>query len=43
MNGESTHDAKIGAYRALLGTWEYQGGSDYYVVAMRLPRGRENL
>ena len=37
MNGESTHDAKIGAYRALLGTWEYQGGSDYYVVAMRLP------
>ena len=37
MNGDSTHDAKIGAYRALLGTWEYQGGSDYYVVAMRLP------
>ena len=36
MNGDSTHDAKIGAYRALLGTWEYQGGSDHLVMGWTL-------
>ena len=41
MNGDSTHDAKIGAYRALLGTWEYQGGVDYYIVGMKIPQGEE--
>ena len=40
-NGQSTHDAKIGAYRALLGTWEYQGGVDYYIVGMKIPQGEE--
>ena len=37
MNGESTHDSKIGAYRALLGTWEPQGGVDYFVVGWKIP------
>ena len=36
MNGDSTHDAKIGAFRALLGTWEYQGGSDHLVMGWTL-------
>ena len=43
MNGDSTHNAKIGAYRALLGTWRDQGGVDYYVVGMKIPKGEENL
>ena len=41
MNGDSTHNAKIGAYRALLGTWRDQGGVDYYVVGMKIPKGEE--
>ena len=36
MNGDSTHNAKIGAFRALLGTWEYQGGSDHLVMGWTL-------
>ena len=36
MNGDSTHDAKIGAYRALLGTWECKGGVDYLVIGWTL-------
>ena len=36
MNGESTHASKIGAYRALLGTWESQGGVDYLVMGWTL-------
>ena len=36
-NGQSTHEAKIGAYRALLGTWEYQGGIDIYIVGRKIP------
>ena len=35
-NGQSTHDAKIGAYRALLGTWEYRGGADIFVMGWTL-------
>ena len=41
MNGESTHESKIGAYRALLGTWEYQGGVDYFVVGWKIPHEEE--
>ena len=36
MNGDSTRDAKIGAYRALLGTWENQGGADIFVMGWTL-------
>ena len=37
MNGDSTHEAKIGAYRALLGTWENQGGIDIYIMGWKIP------
>ena len=36
MNGDSTRDAKIGAYRALLGTWENQGGADIFAMGWTL-------
>ena len=41
MNGKSTHDAKIGAYRALLTTWEPQGGADYFYVGWDIPHEEE--
>ena len=42
MNGDSTHDAKIGAFRALLGTWEYQGGSESFGYGMDTDYGRRD-
>ena len=43
MNGDSTHDAKIGAYRALLGTWEYQGGSGLLHRGMKILTTEEGI
>lgn len=36
-NGEEPRDAKVKAYLLLLEEWEYQGGIDFYIMAMGLP------
>ena len=37
-NGQSALEAKVGAYRALLGVWEPSRDHSYYIVGMKIPQ-----